>query len=416
MDVVTRLGRFLLLRHEGSFETSRRRERFPAHLWLALDDSGPVHLLVVDRELVRHEHEREHQRAMVSDCMADAEFVIDAPGVVTGVVSGVFVEEAVAQGVVEGGDVAVEVAVWIAVEVARAVDRMGWRGAPWRLAPHVRLGFDGSVQSWLVWATPGGFGPITPDTMIPLDHGRRFPRDQVRTVAHLLWWLLTGQACDHSPVAELPASDRALPAPLVRLVRAAFSTDLDAGPTSMRELIDQLALFVDADEGRRQTSGFVRGLFPARQRDDVERIEEASLVVMNRARTRLITRGDHFAWCLAGDRTLTDDLTADDEGSDVVATGLDFDTAVAIAAHLGGRIPDEEEWQRLARGGAPGVASARGVDDLCRYWEWTTTPHRGGHVVRGGVWRNRAGPADVAHRSWEDTGATDVAARVVFDD
>jgi formylglycine-generating enzyme required for sulfatase activity len=108
----------------------------------------------------------------------------------------------------------------------------------------------------------------------------------------------------------------------------------------------------------------------------------------------------------------------------VPARALDPATCVppalarAYAAWCGGRLPTEPEWSALASGGGYRRASCCGAEDLCVLWEWTDSERRsrpGGHIVRGGPWRNRGDRALVDNRSWEDEASIDVGFRVVFD-
>ena len=95
------------------------------------------------------------------------------------------------------------------------------------------------------------------------------------------------------------------------------------------------------------------------------------------------------------------------------AVGLSPAEAAAYAASQGMRLLTELEWGIAADGAGGGTGfSAVGARGFCRLWEWTSTPHRRGFIVCGGVPRNapEAG-ASVKHRSWEDSGAPDVAFR-----
>lgn len=128
--------------------------------------------------------------------------------------------------------------------------------------------------------------------------------------------------------------------------------------------------------------------------------------------------------------------------------GVHLEEAEAYARWVGKRLPTEVEWELMARGfdgrvwpwGAtfdaalapdtwrvpwtervaeavgtrPGGASPFGATDIGQVWEWTATPHAdGGHVVRGGPWRNRREPPMVTNRSREDDASADVGFRLV---
>jgi formylglycine-generating enzyme required for sulfatase activity len=140
--------------------------------------------------------------------------------------------------------------------------------------------------------------------------------------------------------------------------------------------------------------------------------------------------------------------TPDDDRARAPVVGVTRAQAEAYAAWLGKRLPSEVEWELMARGfdgrvwpwGAsfdasclhetwrtpwserqtvevgllPQGNSPFGVGDIGQVWEWTSTPHvDGGHVVRGGPWRNRREPPMVTNRSREDSAAPDVGFRLV---
>ncbi len=91
---------------------------------------------------------------------------------------------------------------------------------------------------------------------------------------------------------------------------------------------------------------------------------------------------------------------------------VDIEDARAYARWANKRLPLQREWQRA-------VHAVDFVEHLDggRVWEWTGSPHREGHVVRGGPYRNKPEARGAApHRSWEDAGAKDLGFRCVADD
>lgn len=91
---------------------------------------------------------------------------------------------------------------------------------------------------------------------------------------------------------------------------------------------------------------------------------------------------------------------------------VDIEDARAYARWANKRLPLQREWMRA-------VHAVDFVEHLDggRVWEWTGSPYREGHVVRGGPYRNRPTARGAApHRSWEDTGALDLGFRCVADD
>ncbi|MCA9705560.1 MAG: hypothetical protein KDK70_06925 [Myxococcales bacterium] len=95
---------------------------------------------------------------------------------------------------------------------------------------------------------------------------------------------------------------------------------------------------------------------------------------------------------------------------------LDHAQARAHAAAVGARLPTTDEWTEVM----PHVIEAGGEHG--HIWEWTSSPHRDGYVVRGGPWRNIGGAGRalavrglgiIDHRSWERTATPDVGFRLV---
>ena len=88
-------------------------------------------------------------------------------------------------------------------------------------------------------------------------------------------------------------------------------------------------------------------------------------------------------------------------------TMVSLDDARAYARWAGKRVPTDDEWLTAVRAHSDETLSIGAV------WEWTSTPVREGHCVRGGPWRDRAGPGDGSHASWETGRAPDLGFRCV---
>jgi hypothetical protein len=274
-------------------------------------------------------------------------------------------------------------------------------------------------------------------------------RSDVFVLGGLLWLTLTGRhpfvrddllsGLDALRAAALPPMTRELPPPLLRLLRQTLARDPEVRPQRAFAFADALALFVDPDEGRAAVASLARGLFPATCQADQAFVDEVAVADPHslrpptvepaatvwvpdrplRASTTLLTNAEVVAWSRRTGRPLPPGFPGEDPLlATRPATLLPPDVAAAVAAFFGGRLPREDEWRDLARGGGKDVASSCGVGALCVCWEWTATPapRRPGFIVRGGPWRNREERALVDNRSWEDEAAVDVGVRVVFDD
>jgi hypothetical protein len=120
---------------------------------------------------------------------------------------------------------------------------------------------------------------------------------------------------------------------------------------------------------------------------------------------RPVTAAEYARFVFAAGRTTR--LHAHEDGP---VTQVSVEEAMAYAAWAGKRLPSEEEWIAaiVALGAARLGAGA--------VWEWTATPAHGGHVVRGGRWRNAPTlPPAPEHRSYETGPAGDVGFRCVRD-
>ena len=285
-------------------------------------------------------------------------------------------------------------------------------------------------------------------------------RSDVFLLGGLLWMVLTGahpfvradllSSLDMLRHAELPPLTRDLPAPLVRLMRSALALDPDERPQTADAFARSLSLFVDPAVGRTSTAALARGLFPNTAEINAAFAEEVALVdvaalsrpppdeitqellvpdAQLRSRCWLPQAGLGAERRLVSNRDLVEFLIAvgrpapwgnpcfDEAVADRPATMVSAALAAEVAAFFGGRLPSDEEWSALARGGGFGVPTRHGIGQLCLVWEWTTTAPAGrdGFVVRGGPWRNREERALVDNRSWETEAALDVGFRIVFD-
>lgn len=111
--------------------------------------------------------------------------------------------------------------------------------------------------------------------------------------------------------------------------------------------------------------------------------------------------------------------------AELPVVGVSYDDAAAYAKWAGARLPTEPEWQLAAAGldssadeaptlqPGPGERGVFGLQNLGTVWELTSTELNGGHVVRGGTWRDRAEPANLGNRSFETEPAQDVGFRLI---
>jgi hypothetical protein len=294
-------------------------------------------------------------------------------------------------------------------------------------------------------------------------HEPRDARSDVFVLGALAWLALTGaspferanllSSLDALRAADLPSLWRTIPAPLERLLRSTLAGDPDRRPANPATLAQMLALFVDEEDARQSVAAVARSLFPLAARDADDFAEQARMWMPDtpapsttttmlqtvvsrtqqqrsstatamatpvrvpglplRASPSLVRNGDVVAWQISTGVTVVDRRAS---APTLPALGLSPADAFSVARFLGGRLPTDDEWSVLADGGRVDVPSRCGVEELCRCWEWTSTPHRDGYLVRGGAWRNREWAPIVDNRSWEDTASDDVGFRIVFDD
>lgn len=119
---------------------------------------------------------------------------------------------------------------------------------------------------------------------------------------------------------------------------------------------------------------------------------------------RPVTEAEHERFAIATG------LPSSDAARDEPRTLVTYEQAEAYARWAGKRLPTDDEWSAVvATLGAEALATGE-------VWEWTATPKRGGHVVRGGRWRDAwERPPEPENRSHETAMATDVGFRCVMD-
>lgn len=139
-------------------------------------------------------------------------------------------------------------------------------------------------------------------------------------------------------------------------------------------------------------------VYPARDRRPM--VAHGSLLID----VRPVTEAEYERFLL--ETSVPSDLGGDDGPK----TRVTFEHAQAYASWAGKRLPTDQEWSTMVD--ALG-AERLGVGEV---WEWTTTPRRGGHVVRGGRWRDAwYRPPSAENRSHETTQADDVGFRCVLE-
>jgi hypothetical protein len=99
------------------------------------------------------------------------------------------------------------------------------------------------------------------------------------------------------------------------------------------------------------------------------------------------------------------------ELEELAVGGVSLDEAAAYAAHFGKVVPTDEQWQRaLDQLGAARL-------QVGAIWEWTTTPHLSGVVVRGGRFRDTVDVvSDGSTTSWANRAGPDLGFRCVARD
>jgi hypothetical protein len=99
------------------------------------------------------------------------------------------------------------------------------------------------------------------------------------------------------------------------------------------------------------------------------------------------------------------------ELEELAVGGVSLHEAAAYAAHFGKVVPTDEQWQRaLDQLGAARL-------QVGAIWEWTTTPHLSGVVVRGGRFRDSVDVvSDGSTSSWANRAGPDLGFRCVARD
>lgn len=352
---------------------------------------------------------------------------------------GLLLDDALVQTQQERASLPIEIACTLAFGVARA---LGWlvEATAYELPElddsRVFVGFDGRVTLL--------------DLPRPIDSGPE--GESIQSCASFLYWLLRGSAPDRGFLEDrAPApSDgdteviaRPLPPPIERVIRDGLVRPLEVFGTCDR-FARAVAARVTPDPSA--TGAWLAALFPEAMREDEAFLEElpmrelTEVVRVGTVRERPVVEGRWLLIPSEGDapmfeaasrlvtnaqviRFLEETGREDPRGwfgrdpalADAPAVLVDHALALALASWHGARLPTEDEWVRAARGGGPRQRSLCGLAELCELWEWTATEHKGGHVVRGGPWRNRAGVGLVDHKSWEDEAAADLGVRLVRD-
>lgn len=276
-------------------------------------------------------------------------------------------------------------------------------------------------------------------------------RGLVFSLGSLLHFLLATEApfADDHPllvVDRVRRSDRRplprddVPGDIMNALDAALAVEPALRPATPAAFADLLAGTTDVEAGRKLLGDVARGLFPQAVAEQEAFLEEASFSESTEVDAPPIAPGpatiEQVRFAFEGRALRVDahpvrhadvvaflDETGTPDPPDFMgrlpelgtraAVCVPWDLADAYARWRGARLPTEAEWTTAATAVAQVL---RSPVTLGAVWEWTSTPVKTGHVVRGGPWRNRDEPARIDNRSWEDEGCVDVGFRCVDDD